>query len=278
MTADGPRWLRLARNDVREARRDRTLLGIGILFVLVGVLMGYLLGELSGFADPGTAFAVLFLQLMGVLVPLTAVGITYERIVGSRADGSLKLVLGMPYRRRDVVLGAYVGRAVVTVLVTVVGFVTVLLASLAFGAGVPTGPRPAQALLLTAVLGVVFTGLSVTVSSATASTTRAAMLAFLVTVVMLFLWGALVTGLVWLVNGFQAVGTEPAWATLLQAVNPANAFKALASTMVPTFEGVAGLVSGESVYQTTAFPVAVMAAWGLLAPVLGYLRFQDADL
>ena len=278
MTVEGRRWLRIARNDLEEARRDRTLLGLGAVFVVVGLLSGYLLGEISGFTSPGVAFGVLFLQLMGVFVPLTAVGVTYERIVGRRADGSLKLLLGMPYLRADVVAGTYVGRALVVCIATVLGFATVVVASLIFGASLPTGLVPLQALLLTLALGVVFTGIAVTVSCVTASTTRAAMLGFLLTVLMVFLWGALVTGLVWLVNGFEAVSTTPAWATLLQALNPANAFKALASTLVPTFGGVVGLVDGSAIYRTPAFAVAVMAAWGLLVPLLGFLRFRGADL
>ncbi len=278
MSADGARWLRVARNDVLEARRDRTLLALGVLFVLLGILAGYLLGEVSGFAEPGAAFAFLFLQLMGIFVPLTAVGIAYESVVGKRVDGSLKLLLGMPYLRGDLVLGTYVGRALVTWALTVVAFVTILAASVVFGAGVPGGAVPLQALALTLALAVVFTGIAVTVSSATPSTTRAAMVAFLVTIVMVFLWGALVTGLVWLVNGFSAVTAEPAWAEFLQAINPANSYKALASTFAPSFEGMGGLVDGSAVYRTRWFAMAVMAAWALLAPLLGYLRFRDADL
>jgi ABC-type transport system involved in multi-copper enzyme maturation permease subunit len=279
MSVDGRRWLRIARNDVQEARRDRTLLGIGVLFVLVGILMGYLLSQISGFTDAETTVSVLFLQLMGVLVPLTAVGVTYERVVGRRVDGSLKLILGMPYLRRDVVLGSYVGRTVVTVAVTIVGFVALLIAGVLFGAGVPSGLLPVQALALTVALGIVFTGIALTVSCATSTTTRASMVTFLVTVVMLFLWGLLVTGLIWIVNGFQGMaGPEPAWATFLQTVNPVNAFKAIASTMVPTFDGPARLVSGETVYQSLPWAVGIMAFWAVVVPILGYLRFRAADL
>lgn len=277
MTA-GSRWLRIASNDVQEARRDRTLLALGAVFVVLGIVLGYLLAQGTGFADPGTTYGVLVLQLFGVLVPLTAVGITYERVVGRRADGSLKLLLGLPYLRADVVLGSYVGRAVLTTTITVVAAVTVLAASVAFGAAVPTGTVPLAALALTLVLGIVFTGLALTVSCVTTTTSRAAMLTFLATVVMLFLWGPLVTGLVWLVNGFQFAAGEPAWATFLQTLNPVNAFKTLASMVVPTFEGVSRLVDGQTVYRTPGFAMAVLAAWSLLVPLLGYLRFRDADL
>jgi len=274
----GQRWLRIARNEVGEVRRDRTLLALVALFTLLGVLLGYLLAQGVGFAEPGTTYAVLVLQLLGILVPLVAVGITYERLVGRRVDGSLKLLLGLPYLRWDVLLGSYVGRAVVTIAVTVVAFISILLSSVVFGAGVPTGPLPVQAFLLIVALGVVFTGIGITASSVTSTTSRAAMLTFLVTVVMLFLWGPAVTGLVWIVNGFQFAAAEPAWATFLQTLNPVNAFKGLASMLVPTFEGVAGLVGGETAYQTPAWAVGVLATWAVVVPLLGYRRFRSADL
>ncbi|MEF8775552.1 MAG: ABC transporter permease subunit [Haloarculaceae archaeon] len=271
------RWLRVAVNDVREARRDRTLLALGVLYVLVGILGGYLLSQVSGFAEPGVSYAVLTLQLLGVLVPLTAVGITYGTVVGRRADGSMKLLLGLPYLRWDVVLGWYVGRLVVVTIVALVGFASIAVAGLVFGVALPEPVLVLQAVALVLAVGTALTGMALAISASTRSTTIAATATFLLAVALLFLWGVLGTALVFIVNGLS-VGQEPAWATFLQAINPVNSFKALASMIVPTFDGLARLVSGETVYQTPAFAVVVLAVWSTVVPLLGYLRFRAVDI
>lgn len=270
---------RIAREDLREAWRDRTLLALTVLFGLVGLLGGYILAEIAGVGlGQGEAFAVLVLQLMSVLLPLVAVGITYDSIVGRRANGSLKLLLGLPYLRGDVLLGTYIGRAIVVTIIALVASLAMALGGLVFGAGTPAVGVSLQAIVLVVILGVTFTGLGLAISGATESTTLAALLAFLLTVALVFMWGLVITGLVWIVNGFTIQGAEPAWATFLQAINPANAYKALASLFVPSFEGMATLTNGETFYQTSAFAGLVLLVWVTVVPLAGYLRFRGADL
>jgi ABC-2 type transport system permease protein len=276
------RWLRLARTDVADARRNRTLYVVLGLFVLTGALGGYILGRLATLGFPGSlTFPVLVLQAMSVLVPLVALSITYDAVVDKRADGTLALLLGLPYLRRDVALGTYVGRFVITALGTVVGVATIAVVGVVVAgeAALAGAGQLGFALALVFALVAVFTGIGLALSLSTRSSTLAVGGAFLVLVAFVFLWGALLQLLVFVVNGFTFSGPQPEWVPFLHALNPVNAFKALASTRFLGFEGIGGLLtSGATFYQTELFASVVMAGWAVLVPLAGFLRFQRSDL
>ncbi|PSQ17488.1 hypothetical protein BRD00_07215 [Halobacteriales archaeon QS_8_69_26] len=87
---------------------------------------------------------------------------------------------------------------------------------------------------------------------------------------------------VYAVNGFESPSTNPEWATVLLTVNPTTAVRTAIHGWIPslfraTFGGPPG--SGESAfYQDPAFGAVVLVVWGVLVPVVGYLRFRRADL
>lgn len=277
------RWARLARDDVIESWRDRSLWALLVLFVLVGALSGWLLGESAKSGLTGDlTFPLLIILLMGVLVPLVGVGITYDSVVGKRAVGSLHLLLGLPYLRRDVAFGTYVGRWVLTMVGVLVGVaVSGLVAALiAGGRAMPDPLDLLIALGLVALLAVAFVGIGLAFSMVTRSSTIAATGAFLSVVAFVFLWASvLVQSLVFLANQLGIAGSDPWWPTLLNAINPYHAYQALAATQFIDVGGMGTvLTSGETLYQTPIFAAGVIVFWAVVIPGLSYLSFQKADL
>ena len=56
------------------------------------------------------------------LVPLIALLLSYDAIAGEMERGTMLLLLTYPVRRRDVVIGKFVGHTAILAFATVVGF------------------------------------------------------------------------------------------------------------------------------------------------------------
>jgi ABC-2 type transport system permease protein len=67
------------------------------------------------------------------IVPVLALVASYLAIAGERESGTLKLLLGMPPTRREVVLGKLLGRLAVTTTAIVVAFTVGALLAVVMG-------------------------------------------------------------------------------------------------------------------------------------------------
>jgi ABC-2 type transport system permease protein len=259
------RWTRLARKNVGDARRSWSLHGTVGLFVLVGGLMGYFSGNV-----PGGAAVSLTAGLMSVLVPVVALGLTYESVVGPRTDGSLQFLLALPYGRRDVVAGTYAGRVAVLGAGVVAGYLTFGIAALLTGGSV----QPATFLAVASavlVLGVAFVAIGVGVSAGVRSTTAAGGLGFVAFVLAFGVWGSLPGLIATALNGFSPA-PPPDWAPLFRTLNPVASFRILLASVAD----VGG--AGSGVLDSLPLAAAVLAGWATLAPIAGYLRLRGEDL
>ncbi|MEF8782543.1 MAG: ABC transporter permease subunit [Haloarculaceae archaeon] len=263
------RWDRLARKNVGDARRSRSLYGVVGLFVLTGGLVGYL-G--SGASGNGSSVLSSTLGLMGFLVPVVALGLTYESVAGPRTDGSLQFLLALPYSRRDVVLGTYVGRIAVLAAGVCAGYIALAVAMLP--AGVVVSPVTFVVVLAVILaLSLAFVAIGVGISTGVRSTMAAGALAFGSFILAFIIWGSLPGLIVYTINGFSPPASPPDWAPLFRTLNPLTAFRVVASESI---EGAGGVGSG--VVQSLPLAVAVLAGWTTLAPLAGYLRFRSDDL
>jgi ABC-2 type transport system permease protein len=115
-------------------------------------------------AQQGRFFTTSLVSVLGLMV-------AYASIVGERSSGSLKLLLGLPYSRRDVVLGKLVGRAAVFVAATVAAFAVGFLVLLTYGVVAPIDYLFLVA--LTVLLGVAYVSVAIAVSASIRTRSRA---------------------------------------------------------------------------------------------------------
>ncbi|MCL5961632.1 MAG: ABC transporter permease [Chloroflexi bacterium] len=159
--------LLIARLTLKEAARKKLLLltvvGGGLFLVLFGVGLAVLLPELRAqFAREGrpTAQAALFVSLMTImgfyvlnfLAGISAMFVSVNAISGETDSGTVHALLAHPLRRRDIVLGKWLGYAAVLILyvVTMSGS---LLAIVYFVGGYRVAtPLPAVALMVLVTL------------------------------------------------------------------------------------------------------------------------------
>jgi ABC-2 type transport system permease protein len=185
------------------------------------------------------------------------------------------------------VVGKLLGRsAVVTVAVGVAFAVGAVVSLLVYGS-IPFGSYVLTA-GLTALLGLSFVGLSVGLSAATSTRTRA--MAPAIGLVVLFgpLWQLVVSGISALADFGFSVQLSQETVRFLTVLSPADAYGRLFNSLVlPDLFGAGGggLFGAQPVDTASApvflqdwFVLLLMVAWFVVPVTLGYLRFRAADL
>lgn len=281
--SDRPGWVHVARKDLEDSARSKLLLGvIGSLLVLSVVLsvVPFLTGDTgSGGAERA---AGLFQTPISIFLPILGAIIGYMAIVGERESGSIRVLLGLPLRRIDVIVGKAVGRSIVLVgALLLTGIVGTLLTFALYGA--VEWELMAAFGMLGALLSVVYVGLAIAVSASTDSRGKAMAAIVGVLLVLVYAYQTLVLGLVRVLRGDWEVENSPDYALFLYSLDPNVAGSRIAgylftSSIGDPLEGLAGESGNLPIYaeQWTAFPV--IALWLVVPLAVGYWRFKDADL
>jgi ABC-2 type transport system permease protein len=293
--------LAVARKEFSDSRRSRTLLVIVALFVLIvgGVTFGYA----EYFADTGsgpeqnpptaterTLTAVVILSgLLGnggafgpvdLLVPAIGLLLGYKAIVGERESGRIKLLLGLPHSRSDVVFGKLLGRSAVAGLAVLAGFVaTALVLALVNGGGVTLVPLVVL-VVLTLVLAAVHVSVGIGISALAPSTGWATALVIGVITVFQVLWGAIFFAIRLVV--LDPSRPTPTWFRALRETNPTSAYRrALRATLDAVVDRSVGgdaTSAGEALVLQDWFGFVLLAAWLTVPFVVGLVVFRNADL
>ncbi|MFB6132253.1 MAG: ABC transporter permease, partial [Halanaeroarchaeum sp.] len=126
----------VARKEFADAVRSRTIWGIvAVIAVMTSVAMAvtaFVPGGANVFSAVGGAS-----QFAGILVPIMALVAAYLSIAGERESGSIKILLGLPPTRGEVLVGKFVGRSLVVIVGIVAGFAVASVVAVAMYGGVP---------------------------------------------------------------------------------------------------------------------------------------------
>ncbi|MFB6120519.1 MAG: ABC transporter permease subunit [Halobacteriaceae archaeon] len=293
-------WVDVARKDVEDAARSKMLWGfiaVFAAFVTMALPVADQLFPAAATVTPAKALSGVAM-LAQLFVPGIALVAGYMAVVGERRSGSLRVLLGAPFSRRDVVAGKLAGRLLVTVLSLTVGFAvaSVLVVTLY---GVPDGWAFAGFVGAGVLLGATFTGLAVGGSALASSRGTAMTVTIGPFMAMVFFWKPVVAGLYYAVTGSLPGLHAEQWYFVLKRLNPLEAFRVLASTAldervtaVPRFpvEDVPRRAPLEQVelanrlagpvpfYLDPWFSAVVLLAWGAVPVLLGVRHFDRSDL
>jgi ABC-2 type transport system permease protein len=288
-------WLAVARKDFRDAVQSRALWALVAVFVLMSLLSTYAytqVPELLGAGDAPTfdGLVLFTVGIVGLFVPLASIVVCYKALAGERELGSIKLLLSLPTNRRHVFAGKVLGRTAVLLFGLTVG--------VAVGVGVGTAllgafdPVTALAFLFTTLaFGAVYATIVVGLSATTGSTARATTLAIGFFVVFELFWDAAPVAIVYVVEGFTLPATFPDWVFLVTQLSPSSAYVSALLALVPSLASGGGPNAGSTdagvqAAQTGADPfylapevgIVVLLGWFTVAVLVGYARFQRADL
>jgi Cu-processing system permease protein len=150
----------LAWHELQERLRDRWVLVISVLFALLASAVG-LYGR-SAEAEVAKLTGPSLVTLASLLVPLVALVLAHDAIVGERERNTLGLLLSLPVGRFEVVLAKLAGRSVALILAVSMGLGVAAIVSGGEGAAslaALAGP--------TLLLGLAFLSIGLLISSVT---------------------------------------------------------------------------------------------------------------
>lgn len=240
--------------------RNRWILAVALVFTVFALSIAYFGGAQQGAVGfRSIEFTIASLvSLVIYLIPLIALILGFDAIVGERERGSLDLLLSMPITRFELLLGKYLGLAAALAFSTLAGFglvAVVLSVQLDLGALM----HYVGFIISSVLLGMAFLSLAVMVSVFAVDRSRASGMAialwfFFVLVFDLLLLGALV------ITGGQYGGDIFPYLLL---ANPADVFRVL---NIFTLEDVRTLYG-----LATVFPPVLANPWLLGMVMLAWI-------
>lgn len=214
----------IAEKEFWDRIRNRWVLAVAAVFTVFALVIAYL-GTAQqgaiGFRSIDVTIASL-VSLVIYLVPLIALILGYDAIVGEREKGSLELLLSMPITRFELLLGKFFGLALALAFSTLAGFGLAGLL-LSYQMGLSALYHYAAFLLSAVLLGLAFLSLAVMISTTAADRMRASGIAIALWFFYVLIYDLLLLGLLVFAEGKFNLGFFP----VLLLLSPADVFRIL---------------------------------------------------
>jgi len=262
----------LAAKEWRDRLRNRWLLAVALVFSVFALAIAYFGAAQQGqvgFHGIDATIASLS-SLVIYLVPLIALILGYDAIVGERERGALELLLSMPVTRLEVLLGKYLGLAAALTSATAIGFGTGLL-PLFSQLTVAEGWRYTQFVASAVLMGLAFLSIAMLVSVSSRDRIRASGIVLALWFLFVLVFDLLLMGVMVLSQG--RLGSSVFAAMLM--LNPADVFRLLnvfSSDQAQAMYGLATVMPQG--WTSPALLAGVMLAWIVLPFSIALRRFS----
>ena len=253
----------IAGKEVRDGMRNRWVVATTLLLAALALTLAFL-----GSAPTGTVkvspLAVTIVSLSSLtifLLPLIALLLSYDAIVGEIDRGTMALLLAYPVSRWQVLLGKFLGHLAILAFATILGYGAAGAALALTGGDIDLDALLSLAAMIgsSVLLGAVFVALGYLVSTAVRDRGTAAGIAIGVWLLFVLLYDMALLGVLVADQGRHVTAESLNWLLLL---NPADAYRLLNLTgfaNVSMFAGMAGLTGQTHLGQTTL--LAALALW-----------------
>ncbi|MFY4814193.1 ABC transporter permease [Haloarcula argentinensis] len=271
------------RKDFNDAIRSGTFLATTLLFVLVAgfwAAIQHVPLTASASDVPTSTLALLnsMGQPMSFFVPLLGLAISYAAIAGERDSGSIKLLLGLPNSRRDVILGKFIGRCAVLTIAILSGYFVVAVFAL-FTYESFAAVKFVLYTILTVFYGAVYVAIGIGFSSILESQYTAVIGAGGLYILFQLGWDVVTAILQVITVGYTPPDSgAPPWLIVVHALNPTAAVGYAARAIIPTFDEIMSYPVSASFYPPKWAGFAILGGWLVLSLAFGYIRFQSADI
>lgn len=266
----------VARKEFRDGLRNRWVLAITVIFALFALGLGYFGAAASGqvgFTSLDTTIVSLA-SLAIFVIPLIALLLAYDSVVGEEELGTLLLLLSYPLSRFQILSGKFVGHAAVLAMSTVLGFgvAGVVIAALTGQLLAPELWRALGFFIASAILlGWVFIAFAYLVSVVASEKSRAAGLALIVWFFFVLVFDL---GLLGILVGSQGAVSARVFPFLL-LLNPADVFRLANLAGFEATQAYSGLISVATAQLfRPSLLLGVLAVWTIAPFSIAALLFQ----
>jgi Cu-processing system permease protein len=270
----------LAGKEIQEGLRNRWVLATTLLMASLALALTFL-----GSAPTGSvgvrALDVVIVSLSSLtifLVPLIALLIAHDAIVGEMERGTMILLLSYPVGRWQVVLGKFLGHSAILAFATLLGYGAAVLALLATGAAIDASSWTAFAAMIgtSVALGAVFLALGYLVSALAGNRGTAAGVSIGIWLGMVLIYDMGLLGLLVIDQGRMISG---ATLNALLLLNPTDVYRLVnlaGFANVSSFSGMAGLSSDAALSPPVL--VAALLTWIMVPLGFATLSFSRREL
>ncbi len=272
--------LLLSAKEVREGLRNRWVLAATGLLAALALTLAFLGSAPTGSVGAG-ALDVVVISLASLtifIVPLIALLISHDAIVGEIDRGTMTLLLSYPVRRSQVLVGKFLGHIAILAFATCVGYGLAAVALLATGKAIGGGSWTAFTTMTASsvLLGAVFVAIGYLVSALVRDRGTAGGIAIGVWLVFVVIYDMALLGLLVADQG-QSVAGGVLDALLL--LNPTDAYRLLnlaGSDEIAAASGMGGIV--QSAALEPAALLAALVAWIVAPMALAAAAFSRREL
>jgi Cu-processing system permease protein len=260
--------LTIAAQEIRVGLRNRWVIATTLILAALSLSLVLLGSAPTGTvgADPLAIVVVSLASLTIFLIPLIALLLSFDGIVGEQERGTLMLLLSYPLARWQVIVGKVIGQSAILAIATLIGYGA---AAAALAAQTDIGAQAWTAytgMLATSVmLGAAFIALGCLASTMVRERATAAGLAVGLWLFFVLIYDSALLGLLVADQG-RTIGEQGLSVLLL--LNPADAYRLFnmtATESVSAYSGMAG--PGDPSSLAPALLLSALAAW-IVAPLL----------
>jgi Cu-processing system permease protein len=272
--------LLIAGKEIQEAMRNWWVLSATLLLAALALALTFL-----GSAPTGTvgvrALDVVIVSLSSLtifLLPLIALLMSHDAIVGEIERGTMLLLLSYPVGRWQVLVGKFVGHLAILTFAVVLGYGIAALALAARGVEIDTESWRAFTKLIgsSILLGASFIALGYLISTLVRARGTAAGISIGIWLFFVLLYDMALLGLLVLDQGRVVSGGVLNTLLLINPTDTYRLFNLAGSAQVSAFSGMAGLA--DSMKLSASMLLGALAAWAVLPLALAAIAFSRREL
>lgn len=270
--------LTLAMKEFRDGLRNKWIAGATILLAALAFALAFLGSTPTGLLDvkPLAVTVVSISSLTIFLVPLIALLLGYDAIVGEQERGCLLLMLTYPVSRTELILGKFLGHAAILAFATLIGYGAAGAAAAMTGSVDADSWRAFGGLLLSSVLlGLAFLAIAYLISVIVTERSTAAGLAVGIWLLFVIVYDLALMGM--LVASKGGVGADIFPSLLL--FNPADAYRLFNLTAFENVRKISGMsgLAASAQFQPAVLLLALIAWVSVpLAAAIGLFNRREA--
>ncbi len=269
----------IARKEIQEGLRNRWVIAVTLLLASLALTLSFLGSAPTGNVGAGRLDIVIvsLASLTIFLVPLIALLLSHDAIVGELERGTLLLLLSYPVARSQIVFGKFLAHILILSFATLLGYGAAGLALVV--AGTPTTKESWTAfgamIGSSILLGSVFTAIGYLVSATVSQRSTAGGIALGVWLFFVIIYDM---GLLGAIVSTKGVGFSPGLLSILLMANPTDAYRLLnlGSETAGSVSALSRLAASSKLSPTVL--MASLALWVAVPLSLAMLRFSRREL